>query len=211
MTAPRSRTRSKTTSTSTTTPSPSLTADVPGFATVTPEPTPEPAPAMTTPEEALNLDGQPSSASGSDEPGGLHDGQLPPREAAGSTPASTKPLDPKALREPLRKAVLGASMAINRVLVRPIDMQLGVDTGVWVATDDEAEGIGDPLADIAARHAPVGLGGANDLGDAIAAGLVLISYASKNLFEYLALRKALKAGGVSVLEQPADDGEQVPA
>lgn len=211
MTAPRSRTRSKTSSTTTT---PNLTAEVPGFAKVEPLP-PEPTnwTEAATPEEGLSLGPQPSSDSEPDDSsGGLHDGQLPPKEAAGPTPASTKPLDPKQLREPIRAAVMGLSMAANQVLAAPIDEALQVETGLWLASEDDAAAIGDPLAAIAARRAPVGLGGANDLGDALAALFGLIGYGMRHLMAHRQYRKLLRAGGISVLEQDgAATGEEVPA
>jgi hypothetical protein len=59
---------------------------------------------------------------------------------------------------------------------------------VWVPAEDQATAIAEPLARIAARHAPVGDGDTNDVVDGVMAGVAVVGY-SIGQFELEAVAK----------------------
>jgi hypothetical protein len=81
-------------------------------------------------------------------------------------------------------------------------------TDLWLADDEECDGVATPLANIVVRHMPAGMGGPGnpDLADAIAAGITLFRYAFRQVVLWGELRRARKAGA----EQP-DDESAAPA
>jgi hypothetical protein len=101
--------------------------------------------------------------------------------------------------------VLGAGEFAHQVLARDEPAQA---VELYRTDDDDAEAIGDPLANIANRHGGLGAAGNPDLGDAIAALIGLALYATKQFARWNAARALRQAAHVQ--QQPADDAE-VPA
>lgn len=95
-----------------------------------------------------------------------------------STPGSTERLDPTDL-EGVTAALVGmASMVIRwaRARRRP-----QMHPQVWIATEEDQELIGKPMARLAARHAPIGGEGSADVVDGVEILMGTTAYALKNL------------------------------
>lgn len=71
---------------------------------------------------------------------------------------------------------------------------------VWLADDDDHKYIAVPLANIAARRAPAGLGEDSDLGDLIVASIATGGYAVKNLQRRGQLARLAASGAWSAAE-----------
>lgn len=109
-----------------------------------------------------------------------------------STEALVKGKASKAVRElyaTIGKALVAAGGGIANMVTRDDE-----DDEVWLMTEEEAEGIAVPLANIAARKAPLnvgdGGGDGNDLVDGLMAVLGLAVYAGRTLMDRAARRKA---------------------
>jgi hypothetical protein len=72
----------------------------------------------------------------------------------------------------------------------------------WKITKPERKAIAEPLASIAARHAPMSGKGSDDLADGFTAGVATVGYALKNL-------EIEQAAGADIAEEfgPLDDGQ----
>lgn len=128
------------------------------------------------------------------------DGLYEPPTMTGVSTASTGDLlkgkPSKAIRElyaTIGKALVAAGGGLANMAARDDD-----EDPVWLMTDEEAEGIALPLANIAARKAPLnvgdGDGDTNDLVDGMMAVLGIAVYAGRTLLERAARRKAKRQG-----------------
>lgn len=94
----------------------------------------------------------------------------------------------------MRQLVGLASLAVRLVRERRLGTRL--PPGVWIADDEDAANIGDPLARIAARHTPLAGDAPSDVVDGIEAMFGTAAYATKHLgyeaqlAEYLAAETA---------------------
>lgn len=122
-----------------------------------------------------------------------------------STGSSGSALSKRTLRDAARAAVLGAGGIAHEFLAQQEAQQ---QVGLYLADEQDAEAIGDPLASIAHRHGGIG-GAANpDLGDAIAAIVGLAVYVSKQLGRAREARR-LRAQAAERVAVPEDLGEAV--
>jgi len=79
------------------------------------------------------------------------------------------------------------------------------DVGLWIADEDDAANIGDPLANLAARRGGVAGAAANpDLGDIIAMLVGLAVYVSKQLQKLQAVRQYRRAKAAQGVHEPQD-------
>lgn len=100
------------------------------------------------------------------------------RTATGSSTASTERLDPTDLQGMTHALVGMASMLVRWIRGR---RRPGMHPAVWVADEEDQANIGDPLARIAARHAPISGEGSADVVDAVEMLMGTTHYALKNL------------------------------
>lgn len=165
-------------------------ADPPGWA---PIPGPPPGP--------LNPDSPPPG----EDPGSPASEAPGPGDSASSTPASTKPLS-RLTRDGLADAFAAAFYGIGHVLnaaaaQHPEDM-------IWLPTDDETQGVGDPAARIVGRRIPNLPGdSASDVGDLIAMMIPLAVYTVRNLGEWLPRRSKRGQAPAGTVVAPAMDGQ----
>lgn len=88
--------------------------------------------------------------------------------------------------------------------------QAGNVAAIWVPTDDEAHGVAVPLARIAARHMPEGMGEDNDLSDALGAVLATGLFTIAQIAAERAWRAQVAATHPAGYEPPAPDAEAAP-
>jgi len=105
-----------------------------------------------------------------------------------------------ALRRAGRKAVLFAGAAAHTYLARD---EASKQVELYVADADDAESIGDPLANIAHRHGGIGGAGNPDFADALAALFGLAGYAMKQ-FARARYAAELRAEYVAASSVPVD-------
>ncbi len=161
-------------------------------------PSPSPSP------EATTSPGSPQG-SGDDWPSGEHD--EPSGPAATGSPASAtrvaNPLVGTALRDTFRNGVIIASHQAHSFLART---QGQVEAQLYLADDQDAANIGDPLARITARRE--GLGQVSpDTADLMAAMMGLAGYASKQIQRQAIASKwdeGRRAADVQTLPTPGD-------
>lgn len=129
--------------------------------------------------------------------------EAPPAPSAASPTSSRgssgNALSKAALRETVRSAVLMAGAIANQFLARQDDER---EAGLYLADETDAEGIGDPLANIAHRHGGLGQAGNPDVVDAIAALIAAGSY----VYKQIALARAIKINRRNVAPQEPQDG-----
>jgi hypothetical protein len=123
-------------------------------------------------------DGSPSaSASPSDEEPGWSD-EAPSSSPSASDPASKKPLSNKALKPMFRQGVqIGSGMAY-RFAARTAGQQ---QVGLYLADDEDAANIADPLASIAARREGIAGKVSPDTADFISSMMGVAGYLSKQM------------------------------
>lgn len=151
------------------------------------------------------------SPSPNDEPSDAYDepSDAPPTSSTGSSAGSA--LSKRALRDAAREAVLAAGGIAHQVLARD---ELQADAGLWLADTDDAEAIGDPVANVVHRHGGLGAAGNPDLADAIAALIGLALYASKQIARWHQIRAARQNAAAHVAaagqtDLPEGDSPQV--
>lgn len=138
----------------------------------------------TDPEmgEGSPLDPLAGSPSVSDESSEQHDhDESDPTSSRTSSadPASARPLSKKAQQLAARQAVKIAGSVAHQYLARDEAAQAA---GLFLVDDESAEQIGDPIARIMARRAPVDGAIANpDVADGIAAMLGVANFVSKQI------------------------------
>lgn len=100
------------------------------------------------------------------------------RTGTGSSTASTERLDPTDLQGMTHALVGMASMLVRWLRARRHPQ---MHPGLWIADDEDQANIGDPLARIAARHAPISGEGSADVVDAVEILMGTTHYTLKNL------------------------------
>jgi hypothetical protein len=153
--------------------------------------------------EGSPLDPPAGSPSVSDESSApqYEDDESDPRSSRASSadPASVRPLTAKAQAAAARQAVKIAGSMAHQYLARD---EAAKAVGLFLVDDETAEQIGDPLARIMARHAPIDGGIANpDVADGIAAMLGVANFVSKTVIA--SSQAAALRNGVQT-EQPRD-------
>lgn len=113
----------------------------------------------------------------------------PPRSSKGS---SGNALSKRTLRDAIRQGVLMGGAVAHQLLPRN---QAEREVGLYLADEDDAQAIGDPLASIAHRRGGLGEAAANpDVADAIAALIGLALYVAKQIGRYAAARELRQNG-----------------
>jgi hypothetical protein len=154
----------------------------------------------TTPGPADPLDGSPSdsewSSTAADE-----DDESDPRSSRASSAdgAAVRPLTKRAQQLAARQAVVIASGVAHQFLARTEEAQA---VGLYLADEDDAERIGDPLARIVGRRAGSAGAVANpDVADGISAMLGMAGFIAKQISKTQQIaqhRAAADAGPVDV-------------
>jgi hypothetical protein len=164
-------TRTRTTTAATAAPTAETWEEVaiPAFRAIDPGPSTDPTSTDPSPTSSdFPPDGSGWNGAGPDapyiEPPGA---PAPPSSSAASTEGASL------FAELIAPAVLAAMFAIHRFVVR---RRRGLDTGAWLPSPEPAAAIAAPLARIADRHAPPGLGASGDLGDMVEAGTTAIGW-----------------------------------
>lgn len=160
----------------------------PAVAMFGPAPTEEPQ--VMTPLEPMDELGADAAGWGSPdlEPSGpleQSEGRL--TSSKGSSGSSV--LNKDQMRETIRGFVKGAGEVANEHLTRD---QLEHDAGLYLADDQDAEGIGDPLANLAHRHGLAKVGDP-DTRDAIMAAIALGKYLWKQWDRWKQVRAVRQA------------------
>lgn len=177
-----------------------------------PDPHPFPYPNELMTEETSESPSDPTSLpysgplgdspSDSDE---LSDGPSDPSMGARSSSrgSSGSALSKRTLRDACRRGVLMAGSIAHTALARDEIAQLH---GLYLADDDDAEAIGDPIASIAQRRGGLGAAGNPDLADAIAALIGLALYGTKQLARFADARAHRHAVASGTAGAGPDDG-----
>jgi hypothetical protein len=144
---------------------------LPGFAPPNPTASELPPPSPTTTQDQPTTPGT-SNGPELDEP---KDAPAP-KTGRGSSQASTaEPLD--------RTAVVGAIATVFMALTTLLHKRFAPKGSLlWLAKDEEVDGVAEPLASIVERRNPIG-GAASDVADAISAGVAFAGYAIRNIVE----------------------------
>lgn len=130
-----------------------------------------------------------------------------PTSSRGSSTSRPAALSKRTLREAVRRGVLMAGTVAHSVLARQPAEQA---VGLYLADDDDAKAIGDPLADIAHRRGGIGAAGNPDVADAIAALIGLALYGAKQFARFAearAYQHDAAARGAEDEPAPADGGQ----
>jgi hypothetical protein len=149
----------------------------PGWATVTPPPGPG-NPDLAPPGE---YDDAAAASSGPD--------ASRPGSTRGSTPKplSTAKITAGGLGDAMTAIFRGVGQALNHWTA------LSDEDDIWLPTDAEAKGVGEPLGRIIARRVPdLPAGEASDLADGITAAIPLLTYGVKNAVAWLGRRRKRK-------------------
>lgn len=140
-----------------------------------------------------------------------------PREPSGTKTGSSRassPGDTKVIKQAAQSVVLIASNAAHEFGARDEYAQAA---GLYLADEQDIDGISGPVASLAGRRMGGGLGGDNpDVGDLLAMAIALAGYATKQVAKAIAIRRARRQGvaldGLQPQAQPDDDGtEPIPA
>jgi hypothetical protein len=118
------------------------------------------------------------SPSGSAEPSEPLDDLSDAPHRSSRTSSAENPMSKAAMRDAARQGVKIAGTTAHELLVHD---EAGAAVGLYLADDDDAEAIGDPLANIAYRRGGLGAVANPDLADALAAMVGLALYAMKQL------------------------------
>lgn len=144
-----------------------------------PETIPSPSPSSTPPLES------PEDVGGWDSEGASPDSEPSESPAGtssrGSTPVAEQkvasPLAGEGMRETFRNGVIIASHQAHKMLVKT---QGQLEAGLYIADEQDAAAVGDPLARIAGRRDALGVV-SPDTADLMAAMMGLAGYASKQI------------------------------
>ena len=165
--------------------------------------TPKEEEETTTPWSSGVEDGSPSL--GAEPLDALQDAPSDDRRTS-SKASSGSALSKRALRDAVRQGVLMAGSVAHQLLPRD---QVEREVGLYLADEDDAEAIGDPLASIANRRGGLGAAANHEVTDAIAALIGLALYIAKQLARFTAarqLREQAAAAAPADAERPDDAG-----
>lgn len=172
---------------------PSPPADAPSPPPPSPSPNPHPNPPPSPPPPSL------------DDEDFSDDFEPAPPSAARRTSSRTstdRPLlvDPKLFAEDFAQLVGALGQAANLRLAP-------TGTPLYLTTEEEQAGVGEPLANMLARRIPADLvgGGAPDTADAIRAGITLVRYTVRQVRLRLELRRQAKTRADSLEGQLQGD------
>lgn len=121
------------------------------------------------------------TSSDDDDPGDWADADVevgPPGTSPTAGGPSRASIDPADLEGITRTLVGMASLIVRWVRAR---RRPGMHPAVWIATEEQQAAIGDPLARIAARHAPIGGEGSADVVDAMETMVATTDYVVTHL------------------------------
>lgn len=157
-----------------------MAAETPGFRTPTPRRTmgPDPMDPAETTSRPLerdevswaepSTDGPPPGSTSTDQ------------RKTGPSPGYTPDSDPAGLLRAQPGAYEGLIATAIRLGGLGVDNWRSPDTHVWLPTDDEVQGMTEPLARIAARHTPLSAGDeSSDIIDGLTAMVVGAGYATR--------------------------------
>lgn len=118
-------------------------------------------------------------------PGAGASGSQPGGSTRGSTPSpSVAKITASGLGEAMTQIFRGIGEALNHWTAQSDDDDL------WLPTDAEAKGVGEPVGRIIARRVPeLPPGDASDLADGITAAIPAVSYVIKNTVTWLGRRR----------------------
>lgn len=140
-----------------------------------PMPGPSPSPSPIAAEDAEDLDATTAASAGSFTQASTDDG--PPQSA------SLAKMQQRGLGKAAEMAFRGVGEALNEVMAEPRTIEQEPDT-IWLATDAEAKGVGEPVGRIIARRIPDLPGDqATDAADLIAAAIPLGVWVVRGLAE----------------------------
>ena len=162
-----------------TTPEPASPSDAPSPSDLPSEP--------SSPSDPLD-DSRSASAPLHDEPGDPSEDE--PRSSTGSSTKAPSAASKRVLRDAIRESVLMAGAVAHDFLARD---QAAQEAGLYLADEDDAESIGDPLANMANRRGGIGAAGNPDVADAISALIGLAFYATKQFKRARAARELRRA------------------
>jgi hypothetical protein len=130
--------------------------------------------------------------------------------AAASPPGSTRVSTRSPSTARITAGGLGEAMtAIFRGVGEALNhwTALGDDDPIWLPTDAEAKGVGEPLGRIIARRVPdLPAGDASDLADGITAAIPALTYAVKNAAAWMGRRRKRKIVPGQVLAPDLAEG-----
>ena len=170
-----------------------------------PDPDPSESPSES-PSDPTSLPYPPDdSPSASDE---LSDGPTDPSGAGrtSSTASSGSALSKRALRDSCRKGVLVAGGVAHTLHGFLTHDEIAKAYDVYLADEDDAQAIGDPLASIAQRRGGLGAAGNPDVADALAALIGLAMYGMKQLARFGEARAYRHAVASGTAGAGTDDG-----
>jgi hypothetical protein len=162
----------------------------PGFR----RPAEDPPPTSWAPGSAPDAD----ASSGSSPDSGPDVPPLDP-EVIGAAATSSPGSIAEALFPLITTGVLAGMAVVHRIQLR---RRQGLDTGAWHPQPEPAADIAAPLARIAERHAPAGVGATGDLGDVIEAGSAAITWSVTEAAKEAAFFEGAHAGAVPTREAP---------
>lgn len=110
-------------------------------------------------------------------------------------------------RRQLKKALKAAVRTVGARL-NALAEELERDAGVWIADEQDQEGMAEPASSLIARHSDLAVN--PDVADALALLIAVADYASKHLDLKAKIRRLRKAGG-AVLDQAGPMSEPPPA
>ena len=170
---------------------PSQTRPRGGMTFAQPDPQPETS-------DQPNVSPSPSGEPRTELPDSTEPGPTSSPGSSGSPSVGSK----RVLRDAVRSGVMMAGGVAHQLLARD---QAAIDVELYVVDAEDAEAIGDPLANIANRRGGIGIAGNPDLADAISCLIGLALYAAKQIARFAAAReyrRALSDGSVNAADGP---------
>ena len=144
----------------------------------------------------------PENGSASESPDGGKKRRRRDRGASGATPSIA---DRRQIKAAIAAGVelLGVQLHMQAADREP----MAAESGLWLADEQDKEGIAEPVSAIVARRGGPGIVNP-DLGDAIAAAIALAVYLSKNLNLRAKIRQLRRAEHLPPADEPAGDPDK---